>query len=191
MRERERRASTFRFGGGTSFDPVRSTRVLQVHRSLGPDHSLNTPRCTCRGIIHCLYFPLLPPPLFLSPVALIYRPWRFFPRPSRVSISFLLLSRLRFFLSPSTSPFTLCSRGTLLGDAPCSKRLLSFGSPPAPCSFISYYRNPPVYPFSHPRPGLAFGAASLRRIAYYMLFLGAGRRFLSRTVESTARERIR
>lgn len=94
---RERRASTFRFGGGTSFDPVRSTRVLQVHRSLGPDHSLNTPRCTCRGIIHCLYFPLPPPPLFLSPVALIYRPWRFFPRPSRVSISFLLLSR--FFAS--------------------------------------------------------------------------------------------
>lgn len=136
-------------------------------------------------------FPSAPSPSVPFPRRPHHRPWRFFPRPSRVSISFLLLSRLRFFLSPSTSPFTLCSRGTLLGDAPCSKRLLSFGSPPAPCSFISYYRNPPVYPFSHPRSGLAFGAASLRRIAYYMLFLGAGRRFLSRTVESTARERIR
>lgn len=102
---------------------------------------------------------------------------------------FLLLSRLRSFLSPSTSPFTLCSRGTLLGDAPCSKRLLTFASPPAPCSFISYYRNPPVYPFSHPRSGLAFDTASLRRIAYYMLFLGAGRRFPSRAVESTQRVR--
>lgn len=61
--------------GGTSFDPVRSTRVLQVRRSLGPDQSLNTPRRTCRGIIHCLYFPLLPssspfclPSLFFSHV---------------------------------------------------------------------------------------------------------------------------
>lgn len=48
-------------------------------------------------------------------------------------------------------------------------RLLTDAPPSAPCSFISHYRNPSVYPFSHPRSGLASGRPSLRRIAYYPL----------------------
>lgn len=77
-KERERQREIERGGesgkrlfgdGGTSFDPVRSTRVLQVRRSLGPDHSLNMPRRTCLGIIHCLYFPLLSSPFPTPPAS--------------------------------------------------------------------------------------------------------------------------
>lgn len=159
-----------RSGGGTSFDPVRSTRVLQVHRSLGSDHSLNTPRCTCRGIIHCLYFPLPPaPPSPSPPVASLL---------DLVSSS-LAPALLPFFFSSSSSYsfFFFIPFHALLteGNSPQQRALL--GSPPsAPCSFISHYRDPSVYPSSHPRSRLVFGTPSLRTIAYYAPFLGARER---------------
>lgn len=60
-----------------------------MHRSLGSDHSLNTPRCTCRGIIHCLYFPLL----LLLPIA---------PFPRLSSTDFDLVSPSSSTLQPSS-----------------------------------------------------------------------------------------
>lgn len=121
-------------------------RVLQVRRSLGPDHSLNTPRRTCRGIIHCLYLPLLSSPCT--------SPSFFFVR-SRFSISFLLLR---------SSLFSLLACGEPLATR--SKRAISLLLPPARSS-ITRYRNSPVYPSSRLRGVNLDTSFELRIMRYF------------------------
>ena len=130
VRQREKESGKrFSGDGGTSFDPVCSTWVLQVRRSLGSDHSLNTPRRTCRGIIHCLYFLLLSSP---SPSAISLL---FFTQSPVLSISVHLLSSPLFsFLTCEEPSATRC------------KRAIIFLGPLA-CFPISRYRNSFVYFF--------------------------------------------
>lgn len=90
---------------------------------------LNTPRCTCRGIIHCLYFPL-PPSSHCSSSLIPLRP--------RVSISFsLFLSSSLVSLFARGEPSAMRSKGAV---TPLVHSLL--------LSFIIRYRNSTVYRLS-------------------------------------------
>jgi len=91
------------------------------------DHSLNTPRCTCRGIIHCLYFPLPachppPGPFYCSSSLIVVLDRRgspiLFPLsrpfPSSLSSACEESSRASRQLSPSFHPLSLLSFALLL-----------------------------------------------------------------------------
>lgn len=75
-----------------------------MRRSLGPDHSLNTPRCTCRGIIHCLYFPL-PPSSHCSSSLIFLR-----PSPDLVFSPSTIIPRLAFRSRSTFDAFQRCRR---------------------------------------------------------------------------------